>query len=105
METLLKVEDGIPLIETRGRTTSAEYLKLIEMRVGQSFVSKKSRDSLYQIARNQKTPVSIKSAGRLGWRVWKTGETGSKLTPKPRKPYQRLAPRASKSLRRKAKAQ
>jgi hypothetical protein len=73
METKVKIERGVPIVETRGRPTSDEYLKLLLMEVDDSFVSRKSRDTLYQIARNLQIKVSIKSAGREGWRVWKIG--------------------------------
>lgn len=88
----LGIEKGVPIVETRGRPTSEEYLTLIVMQVGESFVSGKSRHTLYQIARNLEIPVSIKSAGEQGWRVWKTGERH--LTPK----AERLLKKARKAL-------
>ena len=62
------------MVETRGRPTSEEYLTLLCIKVGDSFVSGKSRDTLYQIARNLRIKVSIKSAGEQGWRVWKMSD-------------------------------
>lgn len=67
----ITIETGIPRLETRGRKVSDEYVALIEARVGQSFTSHKSRDTLYQIARNLGIKVNITSAGKDGWRVFK----------------------------------
>jgi hypothetical protein len=65
----------IPIIETRGRPTSPEYAKLVRMPVGASFTSKKSRDTLYQIARNLGIKVTVLSARPgEGWRVWKRSD-------------------------------
>jgi hypothetical protein len=76
METIrnIPIEEGVPIIETRGRPTSDEYLTLLLMKPGRSFTSSKSRHTLYQIARNLGIPVEIRSAGEDGWRVFKTGE-------------------------------
>lgn len=68
------IETDVPLVETRGRPASDEYVILLLIKVGESFVSKKSRDTLYQIARNLGIKVSIKSAARGRWRVWKKSE-------------------------------
>jgi hypothetical protein len=70
-------ELGVPIIETRGRPVSDEYAKLVKMPVNASFVSRKKRDALYQIARNLGITVTILAAGPLakhGWRVWKRSE-------------------------------
>jgi hypothetical protein len=82
METKITIERGVPIVETRGRPTSDEYLKLLVMEIGESFVSSKSRDTLYQIARNLHIPISIKSAGEQGWRVWKIGPRNLQKFPK-----------------------
>jgi hypothetical protein len=68
------LEEGIPYVETRGRPTSDEYLALLVTKVGRSFVSQKTRHSLYQIARNLGIKVTITSAGDKGWRVYKRGK-------------------------------
>jgi hypothetical protein len=68
------IENDVPFFESRGRPVSPEYAALVKLRDGQSFTSKKSRDSLYQIARNLGFRVSIMWAGdEEGWRVWKRG--------------------------------
>jgi hypothetical protein len=93
------IEDDIPIIETRGRPVSPEYANLVKMKVGQSFTSKKTRDSLYQIARNLRIRVTILPAGPdEGWRVWKKGERitappAEALSPSPTK-RKRLKKRA-----------
>jgi hypothetical protein len=74
-ESNITIEDNIPVIESRSQPVSAEYAALCRMKVGQSFTSHKSRDSLYQIARNLRIPVTVLWAGtEEGWRVWKKGE-------------------------------
>jgi hypothetical protein len=67
----LIIEDNVPITETRGRPPSDEHVKLWTMRIGQSFVSKKRRETLYQIARSMGVKVRIMSEGDQGWRVWK----------------------------------
>lgn len=79
----IRTEEGVPAFETRGRPTSDEYLALLLMDVGKSFVSQKSRDTLYSIARNLGIEIRTRSAGEKGWRVWKLSERV--LRPKPDK--------------------
>lgn len=67
----LIIEDNVPITETRGRPPSEEHVKLWTMRIGQSFVSNKRRETLYQIARSMGVKVRIMSEGDEGWRVWK----------------------------------
>lgn len=76
METIrnIVIEEGVPRVELRGRPTSDEYLALLLMDVGKSFVSSKSRDTLYQIARNLGIEVEIGAAGKKTWRVWKRSD-------------------------------
>src|SRR5215472_3891984 len=70
----IELEDGVPLIETRGRPPSVEHAAMKRMKVGQSFPSRKSRDTLYQIAKNVGIEVSVRSAGKQGYRVWKLSD-------------------------------
>jgi hypothetical protein len=67
----LTIDDNVPITETRGRPPSEEHVKLWTMRIGQSFVSTKRRETLYQIARSMGVKVRIMSEGKDGWRVWK----------------------------------
>jgi hypothetical protein len=71
---ILVEEDDIPWIEMRGRTPSKEYLMLRNLRPGKSFVSAKSRDSIYQIAHKADRCIRTSSAGFSGerklWRIW-----------------------------------
>lgn len=70
-EEPIVIED-IPFIETRGRPISPEYATLVKMRVGQSFISKRTRDSLYQSARNLGMRVTIIwDTVEEAWRVYK----------------------------------
>jgi hypothetical protein len=97
-----RIEREVPYVETRGRPTSQEYLDLYMAEVGESFVSRKSRDTLYQIAKNLRIEVQISSAGPDGWRVWKRSE---RMTPEQwalHRSYKRLH-RQRKSLIRKHK--
>jgi hypothetical protein len=81
----LIVEKGVPIIETRGRPPSEEHVTLLTMPVGESFVSPKSRESLYQIARSLGIQVSVMSEGDGRWRVWKKGKPGEKRKKKEKK--------------------
>jgi hypothetical protein len=76
----LTVQTDIPMIETRGRPPSEEHVKLLTMKIGHSFVSSKSRDSLYQIARTLQVKVKILTEGDGLWRVWKRSAPGEKHT-------------------------
>jgi hypothetical protein len=72
---ILVEEDDIPWVEMRGRTPSKEYLMLRNLRPGKSFVSDKSRDSIYQIAHKAERCIKTSSAGfsdsgRKLWRIW-----------------------------------
>jgi hypothetical protein len=71
----IPIDRDVPFIESRGRPVSPEYGALVKLRANSSdsFTSKKSRDSLYQIARNLGFRVTIMYAGEDGWRVWKRG--------------------------------
>lgn len=62
----------VPFRETRGRPHSEEHKALVKLQVGESFVSSKRRETLYQIARAIGVKVSImKNTEGEGWRVWK----------------------------------
>lgn len=67
----LTIDQHIPITETRGRPPSEEHVALWNMRIGDSFVSRKRRETLYQIARSMGVTVRIMSEGDEGWRVWK----------------------------------
>ncbi len=66
------------MIETRGRPPSEEHVSLLTMKIGESFVSGKSRESLYQIARTLGVKVKILSEGNGEWRVWKRSLAGER---------------------------
>lgn len=67
----LTIDNNVPITETRGRPPSDEHVALWTMRIGESFVSNKRRETLYQIARSMGVKVRIMSEGDQGWRVWK----------------------------------
>lgn len=82
MERTITIENDVPIIETRGRPVSEEYIALVKMKPMESFTSHKSRDSLYQIARNLNKRVTILWAGPDdGWRVFYKGERGTSESP------------------------
>jgi hypothetical protein len=70
----MKTELNVPIIETRGRHPGEEHMALRHMRVGSSFVSRKRRETLYQIARVAGIKVQILQEGDGLWRVWKRSE-------------------------------
>lgn len=82
----IQVQDNIPMVETRGRPPSEEHLTLLNMRVGSSFVSKKRRETLYQLARSIGVKVRVMREGKA-WRVWKRSVPG---IPKERKPRKKI---------------
>jgi hypothetical protein len=67
----IKVETGVTMIETRGRPPSEEHMLLRTMLVGDSFLSTKRRETLYQIARAIGVKVKILAEADGVWRVWK----------------------------------
>jgi hypothetical protein len=77
---MLKIDDNVPLIETRGRPPSDEHLNLLNMPLDlefpHSFVSSKSRETCYQIARTLKVKVRILPESNGKWRIWKLSEVG-----------------------------
>jgi hypothetical protein len=77
---MLKIDNNIPLVETRGRPPSEEHLNILSMPFNPespaSFISSKSRETLYQVARTLKTKVRILAEGPGKWRVWKLSEAG-----------------------------
>lgn len=75
----LIIQTDIPMLETRGRSPSEEHVALLTMKIGQSFVSGKSRESLYQMARTLGVKVKILNEGNGEWRVWKRSDPGEKL--------------------------
>jgi hypothetical protein len=74
IETDYPLETGVPQIETRGRPPSKEHVRLLTMKVGESFFSEKRREALYQLARSIGVKVRVMPAtyeGIEGNRVWK----------------------------------
>jgi len=68
---MIKLETGVDMIETRGRPPSEEHMLLKSMKVGESFLSTKRRETLYQIARAIGVKVRILQEADGVWRVWK----------------------------------
>lgn len=68
----IAIDHNIPITETRGRPPSDEHVNLMTMNVGDSFVSSKRREALYQLARHLGVKVTILVQEEDGLcRVWK----------------------------------
>lgn len=69
----IAIEKNIPITETRGRHPSDEHVNMLKMNVGDSFVSSKRREALYQLARHLGVKVTIlpEDEACTRWRVWK----------------------------------
>jgi hypothetical protein len=73
---ILIEEDNIPWLEMRGRKPSREYLLIRRLRPDKSFVSDKSRDTLYQLAHKAGRGIRTswvgvdEETGRPLWRVF-----------------------------------
>jgi hypothetical protein len=80
------IEDNIPILQTRGRPPCDERVLLLTMKVGQSFVSPKKRDSLYWLGRDLRIEVTVLPSGDGRWRVWKRSEQQRKEQPKRKRP-------------------
>lgn len=82
-----EIEHDIPITETRGRHAGEDHLRLLQMKVGDSFVSGKRREALYQLARSIGIKVTILPDDENGtmWRVWKKSKQIIKPAPRKRK--------------------
>ena len=79
------IEHNVPITETRGRPPSEEHMQLLQMQIavrvdgqliGDSFVSSKRREALYQLARSMGIKVHILAENEdcTKWRIWKTSK-------------------------------
>lgn len=84
----IAIQHNIPITETRGRPPSDEHVNLLNMEVGDSFVSNKRREALYQLARHLGVKVTILVQEEDGLcRVWKK----SNAVPRPRRRLKKVA--------------
>lgn len=83
----IEIQHNVPINETRGRPPSDEHMQLLSMQVGDSFISSKRREALYQLARSIGVKVRIlaENDDETVWRIWKTRHQ-IKPPPRRRKP-------------------